>query len=156
MIIWVLARNKSIIKYLAVPSINLDNDKLIVKMIFNNMVVDFDYSITKTPIKKIFNFQELKLQLQSFQNLPTAQYIVIKQGNRTFSLRSKTLYILSDLNNEPFSIYGASFDSWSRIYGKSLRIKLSDGLGQTIKIPMWEFDKIEETPDLDYDLPLKK
>jgi len=148
--------HQSIIKYLAVPSINLENDKLILKMIFDNMVVDFDYSITKTPIKKTYNFQELKIQLQSFQNPPTTEYIVIKQGNRTFSLRNKTLYILSDLNNEPFSIYGASFDSWSRIYGKSLRIKLSDGLGQTIKIPMWEFNKIEESPDLDYDLPLKK
>ena len=145
--------HQSITKYFAVPTVDLNEVQLIVKLIFNNTIYDFDFTVKSKQVKKVFNFQEFTISGKEFLSSLTLDYIVVKQGNRTYSLRSNKIYILSGQESEPFSIYYMYFDDRGNKYGKLVNVKSSEMVKQGIKVPLWYFRTIEMNPNADYSVP---
>jgi len=145
--------HQSVTKYFAVPTVNLNEKKLIAKLIFNNTVFDFDFTVTRTQISKVFKFREFTIKGKDILTSTTLNNIVIKQGNRIYSLRSDKVYILTDLNSEPLSIYYTNFDFLESRYGKILDIKSSKKVKKIIKAPLWYFRIIKKSPNANYNSP---
>ncbi|TRZ51116.1 hypothetical protein D4S03_05620 [bacterium] len=126
-----------IVKYIAVPSIDVQNDRLSVKMIYKDKVFDFDFTVSQTSLNIALKFQAFKVNVQSFSNAPPTDYIVVKQGKRVFSLNRKTIYILSDLTNEPVSLYCLTTAKGGNSFGKVENVILIKLKNFTIKVPMF-------------------
>jgi hypothetical protein len=141
--------HQTVAKYFAVPAINLDIDQLIVKYISANKILDFDFAITKEKQLKTFNFQEYQVKSSNYVSSPF-YYVVIKEGNRVFSLKGNEVFTLADQKNTTFSIYCAFYDGFSNRYGKKVYNKSSIGRKNTLIIPTWAFETIQKHPNNNY------
>ena len=142
--------HQSITKYFAVPTVNLNEEQLVVKLICNNAVYDFDFTVTREQIKKVFNFREFTIIGKEPLSRIFLDYVVVKQKNRTYSLRSDKIYILSDQKSEPISIYYMYFDDRGSKYGKIVDVESSEIAKIIIKAPLRSFRTIEKSPTANF------
>ena len=145
-----LVPHQSITKYFAVPTVDLNEEQLVVKLIFSNTVYDFDFKATREQIRKVFDFKEYKIIGKEHIYKTFPDYIVVKQNNRTYSLRSDKIYILSEQKSDPVSIYCMYFDGTRNKYGKIIDIKSSEIPKKKIKVPLRSFRTIEKSPTANF------
>ena len=131
-----LVPHQTITKYFAVPTVDLNEKQLVLKLIFSNTVYDFDFTVIREQIKNVFYFREFKIKGKEALYRTFLDYIVVKQKNRIYSLRSDKIYFLSEQRNEPVSLYCICFDEPASKYGKIIDIESSEITKKTIKVPL--------------------
>jgi hypothetical protein len=145
-----IAPHQSIIKYFAVPTINLDVKQLMVNFISEEKVFTFNFNVTNYLIKNKYIYKGVQLfHKSSLFGDGNLELVVFMQRNRVFSLLGKTLYVLSNQKSEPVNLYYMWWNGDEYKYGRIL--SSTGNLKSKTKAPLWYFKEISRNPNAVYD-----
>jgi len=111
----VIPPKQKIIKYIAVPSIKSQNNKLELKIIRENSVTNFEFLVEETNLSNEVILD--KFNFLDTQNTSTSGFdaVVIKFGNKPIALKEGDYFIDRDFNTKLLDIYSLSIDpTWYR------------------------------------------
>lgn len=132
-------------KYIAVPAINNQNNKLQVQFIRNSKVVDFDFTVSKKETEKTFNLEkyEFKGSGDGDDIAYKTFYVVSFKDNVSFALLDNKLFVSDAKKSLPASVYsiGINPSNSELVYGSAKDFTFSDFKNNKRKIELKRIKK---------------
>ena len=108
-----LTPNQRITKYIAVPAINLRNEKLQVQYIYKNSVVNFDFNVSNVQNNQTYKLERYLLQFDGAgDGLSKNTYYAIEFSDKvTYGLKENIVFLTEQRKEVRAKIYGINIDS---------------------------------------------
>lgn len=84
--------SQRISKYIAIPTINPIDNKVVIQYIQNSKVENFNFAIQKEEIRNIYNFEEFKINIKWKKNGSYDYYYAIEFNDRFFCTYNNTFF----------------------------------------------------------------
>ena len=109
----VLTGGQKVTKYLAVPAINAENEKLQVQFIRDKAVVNFDFTVARKEVNKTYSFNDYNLAYSGEGNEFAYKtfYLVSYKDNVAYALKDTKVFVSNDKQNLPVSIYAIGINT---------------------------------------------
>lgn len=93
-------------KFIAVPAINTDNNKLQVQFIRNGNVANFNFTVLKKETEKNFTLEKYEfVGSGDADNTYNFFYVVNYKDNRPYALKDRELFVSNEMKNSPASTF---------------------------------------------------
>ncbi len=140
----IVTLGQKISKYLAIPAINDNYNKLQVQFIREKKVVNFDFNVNKTRTEKVYNLESFDFIYGKNGDPGLRNYFVISyKNNVAYSLKDTRVFVSDEKRMIPASIYAISINpSNSEIsFGSNIDFIFNSASKNKIKI---DFVKIKK------------
>jgi hypothetical protein len=132
----ILAPNQKIKKYISFPALNSFNKELTINHIEGNSVINFNYTVKKSPLSKTFIVDKYLFYPSNTASTLSA-YFVLNLDGKIYPINDDFFFVPVEKVNKRASVYAIGISTaGTTYYGKVENFKFADFKKHIVQLPM--------------------